>query len=175
MTIDLKNPAIRFFLVAFFLFISWFLVYELWLHPLGTVDQWMINLIVANGQLILHGLGFETFDPLLYGNEYRTLGIVGSNGVWIGDPCNGLSLFALFSGFVIAYPGTILKKLWFIPLGILSIHILNVLRVAALALVEYKWPETLDFNHTYTFTILVYSWVFLLWYLWASKMSKRES
>lgn len=39
-------------------------------------------------------LGF----PVFAGNNptIRTIGIDGTNGLWIGDPCNGLSLFALF-------------------------------------------------------------------------------
>ncbi|MCB0481135.1 MAG: hypothetical protein KDC83_06860 [Flavobacteriales bacterium] len=169
----LKNPAIRFFLIAFFLYLLWFLVYETWLHPLGTIDSMAIGLIISHGSFILSLLGYELFDPNTFGEGMRTLGIVGSGGVWVGDPCNGISLVALFAGFVMAFPGKLKNKLWFIPLGILSIHILNVLRVVALCIIDLKWPHSLEFNHTYTFTILVYSWVFALWYLWSNKLSKK--
>jgi exosortase/archaeosortase family protein len=59
-------------------------------------------------------------------------------------------------------------------LGILIIHLLNIIRVIALTLLAYKAPEYLDFNHTYTFTILVYSVVFILWMIWALKISKVQ-
>ena len=37
----------------------------------------------------------------------------------------------------------------------------------ALTVYYFPDPEILDFNHTYTFTILVYGYVFYLWYLWS--------
>jgi hypothetical protein len=43
--------------------------------------------------------------------------------------------------------------------------------VAALAIIVDINPEWLDFNHDYTFTILVYAAVFALWYLWIEKFS----
>ena len=32
-------------------------------------------------------------------------------------------------------------------------------------------PELLDFNHDYTFTIIVYAFVFMLWYIWIQRFS----
>jgi hypothetical protein len=34
------------------------------------------------------------------------------------------------------------------------------------------WNENwLSFNHDYTFTLIVYSFVFLLWWIWVNKFS----
>jgi exosortase/archaeosortase family protein len=99
----------------------------------------------------------------------------GSVGVIVGPPCNGLALFALFIAFMLSFPGPIKHKLWYIPAGIIAIHVINVLRVLALvALVNWK-EEWLEFNHDYTFTILVYLFVFFLWYLWIKKFSPLNS
>jgi exosortase family protein XrtF len=117
-------------------------------------------------------MGYDIIPQGLFGEGIRTAGIDGSHGVWVGDPCNGLTLFALFTGFVLAFPGPVVRKLWFIPVGIITIHILNVLRVTCLAIIQYYTPQYLEFNHTYTFTILVYSYVFVLWYVWAARLSK---
>jgi exosortase family protein XrtF len=163
-----RNSFYRFFGLAILLYLVWFVCYEVILHPLQSADIWVVNLIVHHTELILKGLGF---DILSQNNNFRLVGIKDSSGVLIGDPCNGLSLFALFTGFVLAYPGAISRKIWFIPLGIILIHLLNVIRVASLALLAFYAPDKLEFNHTYTFTILVYSAVFLLWYVWANKLS----
>lgn len=170
-----KNKLVRFILTSFFLFVTWFLLYDLWLHPSGLVDTFIINIIVDNSDWLLRLIGYTTIPTALFGESIRTVGIDGSHGVWIGDPCNGLTLFALFSGFVIAYPGPILNKLWYIPLGIFTIHLLNVIRVTALAMIQNYSPDYLEFNHTYTFTILVYSYVFYLWYLWSDKLSHEKT
>ncbi len=122
--------------------------------------------------VLLELLGFDLI-PDSHVENIRTIGIDGTSGVWIGDPCNGLTLFSLFSGFVIAYPGSVKKKLWFIPLGLVLIHLLNVLRITALALILHysQDPAVLEFNHTYTFTIIVYGFVLYLWYVWSTKLS----
>ena len=101
----------------------------------------------------------------------RIVGIDGTLGVWIGDPCNGFSLFALFLIFMITYPGPWKQKLWYIPLGLLAIHLVNVLRIVALTIILDNNSEWLDFNHNYTFNIIVYSFVFFLWYIWAKKFA----
>jgi exosortase family protein XrtF len=166
-----RNPFYRFLGLAGLLYVGWFFFYDLWIHPNGWFDEWMVKRIVSDTESVLQFLGFET----LYGQtDIRLVGISNSSGVWIGDECNGITLFALFTGFILAFPGPLLKKLWFMPLGILAIHILNVMRVAALAMFAKFAPEKLEFNHTYTFTILVYSLVFLLWYLWAYKIAGIE-
>lgn len=169
-----KNPTLFFLFKALILYILWYFVYELWLNPSGVVDSWIINNLVHSGEFILTKLGYTLIPEPFLKENIRTLGIDGTHGLWIGDPCNGLTLFALFSGFVIAYPGPLKRKLWFIPLGILSIHLINLLRIIALVFITLYWPEYLELNHTYTFTILVYSYVFFLWMIWANKLAQNK-
>lgn len=166
------DPVYRFLLKAVFLYVVWYLLYQEWLHPSGAFDLAVIRNLEYFAAIILKASGFELISESEI-SEVRTIGIDGTHGLWIGDPCNGLTLFALFIGFVLAYPGPWKKKLWFIPLGMITIHALNVLRIVALALIIHFFPDpdVLDFNHTYTFTILVYGYVFWLWYYWASKLS----
>lgn len=166
-----KNPVIRFITFAVLLFVGWLLLYEMWLHPAGALDKWMISQIIFQAGLILKSFGYQLMSEFPFDENFRTLGIDGGHSIWVGDPCNGLELFALFAGFVIAYPGKLVNKLFFIPLGILAIHFLNVIRVAALAIIIFYKPELLAFNHTYTFTIMVYSAVFALWYWWANSLN----
>jgi len=48
-----------------------------------------------------------------------------------------------------------------------------VLRVVALITINYYAPQYIEFNHTYTFTILVYSIIFLLWMWWVNASLKE--
>ncbi|MES1181555.1 MAG: exosortase family protein XrtF [Flavobacterium sp.] len=166
-----KNPVFFFLLKALSLYVAWYLIYELWLHPLGYIDGIVIDNLIKSGEFIISGLGYTLIpepDPKW---AIRTLGIDGTHGIWIGDPCNGITLFALFAGFVLAYPGPLKRKLWFIPLGLVPIHIINILRIVALVFITLFAPNYLEFKHTYTFNIIVYSYVFLLWMIWANKLS----
>lgn len=162
----LKNPVVRFLLKAVLLYVAWFVIYELWLHPKQTVDLWVIDVTIGISKWILEMLGYTIFT----GSE-RLIGVDGFPGLWVGDNCNGLVLFALFAGFVIAYPGPVLKKLIYIPIGILILQLLNIIRVVVLAIIQTYSLEMTQFNHTYTFTIIIYGAIFLLWMYWVNKLS----
>lgn len=167
-----ENKILFFLLKAFGLYLFWYILYDLWLHPKSVLDNLVSTNLAYWSSLVLKGLGFIAIDSIAASTENITvIGIDGTHGLWVGDPCNGITLFALFVGFVIAYPGKIKNKLWFIPLGMLLIHIINVIRIVSLCLIVYYSPESLSFNHTYTFTILVYAFVFWLWLLWSNKYS----
>lgn len=170
-----KDPLYQFLLKGLGLYAAWYVLYERWLHPLGSLDRMVIRSLEQASYFVLEKLGYSTLAESHVEN-IRTIGIDGTHGLWIGDPCNGLTLFALFTGFVIAFPGPLKKKLWFIPIGILAIHVLNVIRIVGLSLIIYYFPdpEVLDFNHTYTFTMIVYGFVFFLWYLWSSKLAGMD-
>ncbi len=166
-----NDPFLRFLTVAGTLYLSWYLVYEVWLHPWKQLDLLVINNLIWIASGFLRILGYDLIPPPPDASDIRTIGIDGTPGLWVGDPCNGLTLFALFAIFVIAYPGPIKKKLWYIPLGLLAIHFLNALRVMALTIIVNVDYAYLDFNHSYTFTVIVYGFVFLLWYVWADRLS----
>ena len=165
------NPLILFFLKSSFLFLLWIIVYDFWINPAQTFDLFVIDQLLTQGRFILELLGYELIPDAVYDTDYRTLGLDGTHGVWVGDPCNGITIFALFVGFIVAYPGKLLQKLWFIPFGIITIHLLNVIRIAALCIILLEAPDKLEFNHTYVFTTIIYSYIFLLWYWWSNKLS----
>ena len=171
---SLKNPVVRFISSAFILYILWYIVYEAWLHPTETLDLLVIENVGDWSELIIEALGFTLIKEFPVKDTIRTIGIDGTTGVWIGDSCNGISVFALFAGFIIAYPGSsMIKKMIFIALGMLSIHIINIVRVSVLAIIQFYNYEWLDFNHTYTFTFIMYLYVFALWYYWILRINPK--
>lgn len=165
------NPFIRFLLFAGVLYLGWYWLYHDVINPAQLLDKAVIDNLVYLSSNVLSGLGYDLIPEPPEAYQIRTVGIDGTYGLWIGDPCNGLNLFALFTIFIACYPGNWKNKLWFIPLGIILIHLINVLRIVALCIIvkiDYKY---LDFNHDYTFTVVVYGFMFLLWIWWANKFS----
>ena len=158
----------RFLLTAVALYLAWFFGYEQWLAHDGRLDTALCTQIARAGVGLLHTMGFAaTVAPA---NPFL-VEMNGQPAVIVGIPCNGLVLYALFSGFVLAYPGPWRRKLWFIPAGIVFIWVLNVLRVAALALNHHYAHRSVDFNHHYTFTFIVYAFIFGLWMVWARRLA----
>ncbi len=170
----LRNPFFRFLLLGTVLYVSWYFLYELWLKPSTGFDDFVIAHIVAGSEWLLQFVGFTLYDRVEWNLAWNYLGIEGAQGVIVGAPCDGIVLFALFAIFIIAFPGPLKHKLWFIPAGLLSIHFINVLRVASLTVIDSINPEWLAFNHDYTFTVLVYAYVFWLWYVWVNRFSPLQ-
>jgi len=140
----------------------WYVLYDLWLLPDGTIDRWLsLNVAHVSGAL-LSGTGLEAFV------DGRNLALPGVPGVRIANGCNGLSTLGLFVGFVLAYPGSAWRRAWFIPLGILAIYLTNVARVIAMLLSQKYWPAAFDPLHGFGLTTIFYVVVFGLWVLWAN-------
>ena len=167
-----QNAFVKFVFTAGFLYLFLYIIYQFVVKKYTFYDQKFIGSIIHSVNFFLENIGYTTFT-VLQDRDYQVIGIDGSNGVWIGSNCNAITLFSLFSVFIIAYPGKIKTKLWFIPLGILAIHLLNIFRVIALVLIAFYYPKYLNFNHTYTFTFLVYSFIFLLWMIWVNNYSNK--
>lgn len=138
-------------------------LYDYILSPYTKLDHWLINSIIGAAEWGLEALGYALL-PTNSMYQYH-MGIAETPGVVIGNPCDGLSLFILFTSFVVVFQGKWWVKLSFVVPGILFIHLLNVIRVIALALIVKYYPSTLDFHHSYTFTLFVYLCIFGLWML----------
>lgn len=169
----LKSKPIKNFLITGILaYTIWFFLYLFFLKPFLKIDVQIIYNLVYLSSTVLGTLGFDVYssisDPF-----FQMIGIDGSHPVWIGIPCNGLSVIVLFSIFILSFPGKFIHKIWFIPSGIIILHLCNVLRVCGLAIINFYAPQYLDFNHNYTFTFLVYGLLFLLWIIWVNHFAKK--
>ena len=160
----LKKPVPRFLLTVLALYLLFYFIYNFWIHPNQTVDLFVVDSTIFLSRLILESMGHVVFT----GSE-RVIGVDGTGGLWIGDNCNGITLFILFAVFIMAYKGNLKTKFIFITLGILSLQLLNVLRVVGLAILDTHSRAWTEFNHTYTFNILIYGYIFFLWMLWVNK------
>lgn len=162
---NLNRKVLFFFIKAIAVYLVWYFIYELYLVKVGWLDNFIISNLVNTTYNLLQFFGYQVF---IYD---QTIGIDGSHGVFIGAPCNGIDLMALFAGFVIIFYGNWKHKLWFVPLGVLIIHWLNLTRIFLLSLIAFYLPDTLDFNHKYTFTLLMYVVVFIGWMIWVKKFA----
>lgn len=164
-----RDPVVRFFSLAIALYMGWYGLYEFVLHPGGALDRAVIDNLVWAASGLLETLGYELIpEPP---QPERTIGVQGGILLWIGDACNGVGLFAVYSIFLLAFPGPWRHKAWFGLLGLVSIHAINILRIAVLCIITQYDYELLNFNHDYTFYVVIYGWVFLLWYLWVTRYS----
>ncbi len=177
----LKNPFIRFIALFTVLIVLWFSFYQN-IYQIDNLLTGVNNNFDTQKSISIHLAKFSNVFVSLFGytptldttTNYVITSVEGTyfnHGVWIGEPCNGVKVFGLFSIFIIAFPGSWKKKLWFVPMGIFIIHTMNAIRIAILTIISAENPTALDFNHNITFQVVVYGLIFILWYWWVQKYS----
>ncbi|NCC99260.1 MAG: exosortase/archaeosortase family protein [Bacteroidia bacterium] len=93
------------------------------------------------------------------------------NVVW---SCSGIKQMFVFFCIIVFYPGSILRKLWYVPSGLIVIALLNIIRIAMIAYgtkINGAWFDQLHEISKYVF----YAIIFLMWVLWEEKIRKNES
>ncbi|MFB6342363.1 archaeosortase/exosortase family protein [Saccharicrinis sp. FJH62] len=122
-----------------------------------SVTQYIINNI----------LGIETFryNQQLYFDN--------SPGISIVWACSGVKQYLMMVFVILFASGSWLKKLWYIPLSILGMYVLNVFRLVILTLVTRFHIEWFDFTHKVIFRVIIYGGLFLFWWLWVERITKN--
>ncbi len=118
---------------------------------LGKMSYW----VTLHTSYLLDLLGYQS--SCNFTGSSASLLVDGIPSVAVAYPCNGVSLFLVFTSFMLATNLRNKHLIWFWPMGLFVIHIINVIRVSALALIYKYYPNHLPFNHKYVFTIIVYA------------------
>lgn len=172
-----SNPLFQFIINAAIAYIVWLLFYNV-IRYIPIIENFYTNgtyYITASFLYATQGfLDLIGYDSIVY-LQKKTIIMEGTNGVFLEKGCLGRNLFGLFTGFILVYPGIIKSKLWYIPLGIVVIYILNILRIAGLSLVLLYYPEYIDINHHIVFTYTVYAFIFIMWVIWVKKYGVTSS
>ena len=170
----LKNRDLsRFLISAFLLLFLWIFTTSFFPTLIAKAHYHIIVPQAKVSAVILNSLGFENDIKVMEPDCEARIYLKNHGNVCISTGCSGLELFILFVGFLFLMKGRIRDKAWFIPLGIVCILILNIIRIVALSIIYYYRPEYLEFNHKYTFVLIVYGAIFGLWLLWINRFSKR--
>lgn len=105
----------------------------------------------------------------------RIVTLEGTRGIYIADLCLGVAPMVIYTGFILSYGDNRKDKLWFVPLGLLVIFIINVLRVTALALIQYHYNSLFKFAHEYLYVTVTYGFIFLMVMWWMNKWADKKS
>lgn len=165
------SPLQRFGVLAVVFYLLWFGGYQHYLATDGRLDAALTHNLATAGAAGLRGLGYAA--TVAGSRDEPLVSLWGRPAVIIRQPCNGLVLYALFSGFILAFPGGGRRKWWFIPLGLGLIYGLNIVRIMALCLNSYYAHSSVEFNHHYTFTLVTYAGIFGLWMWWVTRLAPR--
>lgn len=165
----LKSNIAIFLYKVLGIYICWYLVYDLWLLPDGSLDRWLVYNIVDVSSTLLQLFNYDVYW------QGRLIGLNGTAGVILVNGCSGISAIGLFVGFVVAYPGRWIPRLSFILVGIGVIYLVNIIRIMGLVITQKNWPGVFTFMHDYSTTAVFYLVIFLLWVIWVNFGDKKIS
>lgn len=179
-------PKIRIFLSRILImFLAWKLIYGFFLEPNRLLDDsltmkvgkdvaWVLTTFTSDHNFQAAArISEKWFEGRLYQTPVTRIEYKGEKVMHIADGCNGLELFILYIGFIIAIPASWKRKLLFALAGVLIIHVVNILRCVGLAFIAINWRGQFEFAHHYLFKVIVYGVVFLMWVKFADKTFKE--
>ena len=96
-------------------------------------------------------------------------------GISLVESCSGVKQILQFALLMLIFPGPWKHKLWFIPLGMLVVHLTNVLRISLLVLVAQHSPANIETFHNSWLRYMFYVVIFGLWVLWVEKIADKKT
>ena len=96
-------------------------------------------------------------------------------GVRIVWGCNGVKQSFIFTMIMLFARGPLKHKLWFIPLGLFCVYLINVSRLLLLTYIVRDNPNAFDFWHGGVTKYGFYGLIFLIWVLWNDYLVPRLS
>jgi exosortase/archaeosortase family protein len=150
------------------------ITYRYWAN---TANYWPIekqmNAAHEEAAWIVFNQSFWFIDHVLNipvtADESRTMHFEKNGFICIDAGCSGLKPILQFILLMLIFPGPWKHKAWFIPMGIVIVHLTNLFRITGLAFVTVTIPQYWEFSHDYLFRPFFYVVIFLLWVWWVEK------
>lgn len=167
------KPFLLFVSIFFLTYIVLTLLYKFYLNSYQANDLDGISMITgANTEQLLQFFNYDVSIQKSIQDPWLKIIINEKYVARITEGCNAVSVMILFVSFVAAFSGKFKKTLLFILFGLISIYILNVVRIALLTVLVFYFPAQNDFLHGVVFPLIIYGYVFLLWIFWINRFSK---
>ncbi len=131
-------------------------------------SRWVLDLlgvkVTAFDQLTIDGQGHKNVFYYALNNGY----------VSVNRSCSGLKQFYQWFFLMILYPGPWKHKAWFIPMGLLVFHLVNVFRIISMVYVTIHISQHWHLIHDYVLRPFFYVVMFALWVWWNEKFYHKK-
>lgn len=92
----------------------------------------------------------------------------------IYEGCNGINVMIIFIAFLFSFGSLNQTLWWYAPLGLIVLHLSNLLRISLLFWVSRNQPDFMYFLHKYFFTAALYAVTFILWVIWVRMQMRHK-
>jgi len=169
------KPFFIFLLKFFGTYIVLLILYKMYLSSFDSLNNepdFFTYLVAEQTNALLNFFGYSSHIALNATQPCVNL-FYGPNNYYVRvvEGCNAVSVMILFSSFCVAFSAYFFRTVFFILGGIVFIHILNLIRIAAIVVLVVKFPSSATFLHDIAFPLFIYGVVLFLWILWIVKFS----
>ena len=167
------TPSRKQFMLFFVVFLTLLLTYKAVSNQCQTtfIDNGLRKSETAITVFFLRFFLKETEQKSVMRDNYQNAEEVFVNGeraLSVINKCNGFQLHLIFSVFILTITG-VYPKLISLVCGNLVIYISNIFRIVCLTLIVHYKQDAFQFHHEYTFSLLLYVIVFMMWYFYLSE------
>ena len=140
-----------------------------WGLDISAPFNWMTLQVAHATFAVLHFFGstvtLDKENMLHYSN---------GNSVLIIWACTGIKQAYICFCILAFSRGPWSKKIWYIPLCLLTVYLFNILRIAIIAACVENHQNWFDFLHLYFFKYIFYGVIFMMWVFWEEKIIVKE-
>ena len=150
------------------------IIYGLWVRAVAPQADSMTKVMTEQTSLVLNTFGENT--SVVASDHGPTMWLQKSSKTILNvfEGCNGINVMIVFLAFIVAFGGALKKMFWFVPAGLVCIHLFNLIRIALLYVVAQHYQRYFYYVHKYIFTAFLYLIVLMLWGLWVAKLSGEK-
>jgi len=179
------KKAIKFIVMLFILYII-FSQGNIFMNSVMTPTGRHYNAYIASHLDYIQGLKTALIVPAvwiikLFGfyaiyNEQDVMVVAGPY-LRINYSCLGLGVMSFLAAFVLAFPASWKETIKMLIIGIISIYLLNVFRIAGLGLLFGTFHSQRNYfeYHHEIFNVIVYIIIFIMLYIWIKKNTRTIS
>lgn len=174
-----KHPFIKDILLFAILILGFHFFYRAWANwwefwpvqefIVGIRDWLADQVFIQSAWIDVHILGLDLVK------EERTMRFPGHGYIGINLSCSGFKQIMQFVVLMLFFPGPWKHKAWFIPTGVIVVHLTNLFRIVGLSVVTIYWPNYWGFSHDYLFRPSFYVVMFGMWVLWVEKCRRTSN
>jgi exosortase/archaeosortase family protein len=157
--------------VAYF----WWFSPNVWQLPVistlyGYFIHYVLLFLAEPAALLLTAIGFGAD---VVNDRYLDLYDLEFN-VHIKNFCLGIDMMFMLTALIISFPGKWKDRLWFIPMGVLGIQLINIGRIVGLCLSFLLFKRGNFVDHHDVFNVVAVIFIFFLFVMWVNRYQKKE-
>lgn len=169
------RPTILFLIKFVGIYLVGNILYGLYITSYEPQPDPVTHVVTDQTALVLNACGYPVEVEDRKQKPTTDLIYLGKARLSVYEGCNGLNTMIIFVAFLFSFGPVSKTLLWFVPLGLLIIHLMNLARISLLFFVAEYMPNAMYFTHKYFFTAILYVVIFVLWVWWVKRYSRVNS